>query len=415
MTAGVAVVGGGPAGAITAMLLARRGVEVVLLERAPTWRWRACGVFTSPAAVQALRRIGVPADELARVARPIPSMRVENREGVAFSLTYGGSGTLEDSPAGLDRSALDPLLLSMARAAGADVREGVTVEAVILDRPRGPRLGPPATAILELADGARLGAGLVVGADGLRSLVAIAAGVARRAPLGPRIGLTFHVPDGHGSGPGDPALPSMDTPLDARMVVLRDGYVGLAPVPGGRLNVGIVLGSSWLPRLRREGSAALARTVLEQVLPAHDPARLPILDHMAGASPLGVGARGRAGTGWMLVGDAAGFLDPFTGEGLHRAIVSAELASEVIAQAGSDLARVDGAAYDRAMHTRFGTKDLVSRLVQIFLGRPPAFEYVARRLAARTEVRETMGLVIGDLAPASRALDPRFLASLFAP
>ena len=67
------------------------------------------------------------------------------------------------------------------------------------------------------------------------------------------------------------------------------------------------------------------------------------------------------------------------------------------------------------MRTRFGTKDLVSRLVQGFLARPALFEYAARRLASRRDVRETMGLVIGDLAPATRALDPRSLAALLAP
>jgi flavin-dependent dehydrogenase len=167
--------------------------------------------------------------------------------------------------------------------------------------------------------------------------------------------------------------------------------------------------------LRRDGAPGVARTVLGQVLPGSDPARLPILDHVAGASPLGVGARERAGPGWLLVGDAAGFLDPFTGEGLHRAIVSAEFATDVIVRAGRDLASLDAEAYDRAMRDRFGTKDLVSRVIQAFLGRPALFEYVARRLAARAELRETMGLVIGDLLPASRALDPRFLAALLAP
>jgi hypothetical protein len=67
------------------------------------------------------------------------------------------------------------------------------------------------------------------------------------------------------------------------------------------------------------------------------------------------------------------------------------------------------------MRARFGSKDAVSRIVQGFLGRPALFEYVARRLAARSGVRETMGLVIGDLAPARRALDPRYLAALLAP
>jgi hypothetical protein len=57
----------------------------------------------------------------------------------------------------------------------------------------------------------------------------------------------------------------------------------------------------------------------------------------------------------------------------------------------------------------------VSRIVQAFLARPALFEYAARRLGARERVRETMGLVIGDIVPAARALDPRFLAALLAP
>jgi hypothetical protein len=67
------------------------------------------------------------------------------------------------------------------------------------------------------------------------------------------------------------------------------------------------------------------------------------------------------------------------------------------------------------MRARFRSKDVVSLVVQGFLGRPALFELAARRLAARSGVRETMGLVIGDLIPASRALDPRFVAALLRP
>jgi len=117
--------------------------------------------------------------------------------------------------------------------------------------------------------------------------------------------------------------------------------------------------------------------------------------------------------GWALVGDAAGFLDPFTGEGLHRALVSARLAAHALG-ARSALQR-DLSAYDRAMRERFRTKDAVSLIVQAFLARPRLFEYAARRLAGRDRSRETMGLVMGDLVPARRALDPRFIAALLAP
>ena len=392
----VAVVGGGPAGALTAMLLADRGREVVLLERAPQWRWRACGVFASPASVAALRSIGFRDPEIELVARPVAAMRVETPGGATFRLTYGGSGELDDSAVGFDRSTLDPLLMSRARSAGAVVRLGATVERVAL-------AGDHARLVIS-GDRSEMIARVVVGADGLRSLVARTARVERRAPLGPRAALTFHLADSWGDE-------------DARMVVIDDGYVGIAPVPGGRVNVGIVLEHSWFQRLRREGGRAVARSICARVLPdgATDAEAIRPLDRVAGVTPLGHAVRRRAGAAWLLVGDAAGFLDPFTGEGLHRAIVSAELAATTIDAviAGRAGSRLED--YDRAMRSRFATKDLVSRIVQAFLGRPGLFEYAARRLAARERVRATMGLVMGDIVPATRALDPRFLASLLTP
>jgi flavin-dependent dehydrogenase len=201
------------------------------------------------------------------------------------------------------------------------------------------------------------------------------------------------------------------------MFVFDHGYVGLAPVPGGLLNVGIVLGRPWFARLRQMGGPAVARAVL-QALPEEGDRALAAqepVDHVAGITPLGHSVSRRAGSSWVLVGDAAGFLDPFTGEGLHRAIVSARLASEMVSAVLTGRAGARMSDYDGAMRARFGSKDLVSRIVQAFLGRPALFEYAARRLAARKQLRETMGLVIGDLAPATRAIDPRYLAALLAP
>lgn len=397
------VVGGGPAGATLATLLARRGRNVVLVERSSTWRWRACGVFSSPAAVTALRRIGLSDAALVSSIQPIGAMRVEARDGTAFRLTYGGDVGPDRSPVGFDRQVLDQALMAMARDAGVDIRTGTTVTGSALGS-TAPRLTVrDANGIHELE------ARVVAGADGIRSTVARGAGVSRPAHLARRIGLTYHVKD--------PRPPHLGR--DARMVILDHAYCGLAPVPGGRLNVGIVLaGAEWQQRLADDGAASVAARVLSAI-PAvpDDPvdwAGAERLDPIEGAAPLGHRVSRRAGDGWLLVGDAAGFLDPLTGEGLHRAIVSAELAATAIDAHLSDR-RVALAAYDRAMSARFRAKDVVTLLIQAFVARPALFRHAARRLARRAPLRETMGLVIGDLVPASRALEPAFLAGLLRP
>ena len=393
--------GGGPAGAALAIGLARRGRDVLVLERSPTWRWRACGVFTSPVSVRALMRLGLTDRELVAVARPLPALRVETPAGSRFRLTYGTDGSTADlgtAAVGLDRSALDPLLLERAGAAGAEIREGAAVRDLDADEGR-----------IGLADGSVIEGRVLVGADGIRSVVARHTGVTRTAFLSPRTGLTFHVRN-----------PRPELDRDGRMIVFDGGYVGLAPVPGGRVNVGIVVGGRWRDRLRREGAARVAADVLRGIPFADDD---PIdwstaidtaSDPIEGAAPIGHRVSARHGLRWLLVGDAAGFLDPFTGEGLHRALASAELATEAIDRhlAGDQGALAD---YDRAMSRRFRSKDAVSLLVQAFLAQPALFERAARGLAERPTVRETMGLVMGDLVPATRALDPRFIAALLRP
>jgi len=212
----VVVIGGGVAGAAVATRLARAGRAVTLLERNPAWRWRAGGVFASPAAVAELRLLGLPDDALRRVARPIPAMRVETPTGTAFELTYGADAGGEPA-AGFDRSALDPALLDLARDAGADVRVGVTVREV--------RLGDHRGGSVVLVDGVggleAVPARVVVGADGPRSMVALTAGVARPPRLGERVGISWHVED----GTSDDASPTADPngAKRARMVVLPDG------------------------------------------------------------------------------------------------------------------------------------------------------------------------------------------------
>ncbi len=348
----------------------------------------------------ALRGAGLAEEVLRAAALPVAAMRVEADDGTAFRLTYGRDGSLDRSAVGFDRQALDTALLEMARTAGVEVRSGTTVTRAALGARRQRLVVRDGNGSGEVA------ARLIVGADGVRSTVARLAGVVRPARLGRRIGLTFHVVDPR------PASPVRD----ARMVLADRAYCGLAPVPGGLLNVGIVLGGeAWQRRLAADGASRVVTDVLAAIPAAPDDevawATAERIDPIEGAAPLGHRVARRTGDGWLLVGDAAGFLDPLTGEGLHRALVSAALASAAVD------AHLDGQpraleAYDQAMARRFRAKNVVTLLVQGFVARPPLFRRVARRLAQREDLRETMGLVMGDLVPATRALEPKFLAAL---
>ena len=136
-------------------------------------------------------------------------------------------------------------------------------------------------------------------------------------------------------------------------------------------------------------------------------------DAVATHLPLVHRVRRAAGEGFVLVGDAAGFVDPLSGEGLHRALVSAELAADAIDGhlAGDHLALQE---YDRRLRSRFRSKDVLSWALQLFMLQPTLARRAIRRLDRDSELRSTFAAALADLRPATTVLDPRFVARLLA-
>ena len=131
-------------------------------------------------------------------------------------------------------------------------------------------------------------------------------------------------------------------------------------------------------------------------------------------SRLAVSAQRLSAEGVMLVGDATGFYDPFTGEGLYRALRGAELLAGV---AGAALAAGNCSAgrlraYDRLHQREFAGKRLVEHIVQALIARPRLTEHVAKRFARRKYLADTMMGVTGDFLPPSRVLSPLYIAKL---
>jgi flavin-dependent dehydrogenase len=400
----VAIVGGGPAGAALQIGLAAAGVESVLFERSTEPHWRACGVFSSPLTRGRLADLGLSDEDVARVARPIPALNLRTRSGASCRLEY----STEAGPAcGFDRVQLDAMLLHRAAATASPstnpVHVGRVVKSLTIPQRGRDRSRLTISPITEEGGSEEWRARLVVGADGPRSIVARTAGVTRSPRVLRKAGITFHelVP---AAVDVDPA-----TPMDGEFLLGSGWYVGVAPVPRGRVNVGIVVPASFLTNGLDEVVQRTRGSMLSAVLD-----RPTVADEVVVTLPLRHRVSAAAGPGFLLVGDAAGFVDPLTGEGLHRALVSSELAADAIHKwcRGAPGALE---VYDRRLRSRFRNKDVVSWILQMFLAQPSLLDYALRRLSSRNRERNLLTRVLTDQLSAARAIEPAFLLRLLAP
>jgi flavin-dependent dehydrogenase len=311
----VLIAGAGPAGSIAALLLARAGLRVRLLDRATFPRHKLCGDTLNPGALALVRQFGV-ADRIEAAGVPIRGMVVTGHDGTEVIGEYG-RGT---QGVAILRRNLDELLLDAAIEAGVEFQDRVTIAAPIASEAAG-RVRVEGVEIASDGRRERLEAPMTIAADGRRSRLAFALGLARH-PARPRrwaIGAYFDDVAGCRTGFGE-------------MHIREQQYIGVCPVPGGLTNACIVVSDP------RAGAIADPAALLTSAL-----SRDRLLGdrfasaHMVGAptvlGPLAVDATRAGADGLLLAGDAAGFIDPMTGDGLRFAIKGAELAADVARRA----------------------------------------------------------------------------------
>ena len=396
----VLIVGAGPAGSSLALHLARAGLDVLILDRAHFPRDKPCGDCLSPGAVAELERLGLK-DRLRESLAPrdLRGWRVEAPDGQVLSASYGRSnGAAPLSGWAVRRRDLDAALLAAAERAGTRVRFGVRVFDLDVTACRASGVivregGGTATRVIP--------ARVVVGADGLRSVVRRRLGLDSRPPRLRKIAIIGHLAGGNGGAMG--------------VLRVRAGRCsGYAPLNGGG-NLTLVV-----PEREAAEIAGDTRAFFIDALSTFPEARQRIdqygLDEtLMVTGPFDQPVRRPWSAGVLLVGDAAGYYDPFTGQGVYQALRTARVAAQAI------LAVLDGGERERAVFARYGrwvrrtlapTRG-VQRLIEAVIQRPRLMSRFIGALGEPDDAPATRLLrVTGDLAHPVTLADPLLWARL---
>ena len=366
----VVVVGAGPAGALAAHGLASRGVRVLLVEQRLFPRWKVCGACLSPQALAALKTAGL--GDLVAAQGGLSLERLQLGVAGRVNPIALGAGRI------LSRSRLDQALLEAAVAVGATVMTGT--RAVLGAAATG--LEPDREVVLQKGT-ARWSVSAKV--------VLIAAGLSHRAiDNETEISTSIQPHSRIGAGCVLPGEAADLAPGVLQMAVGQGGYVGLVRVESGEINLACAFDR---PMLGSVGGAAL---LCQKILAEAGFATLPGLKEAAWQLTAALSRRTTplAGHRLLLLGDAAGYVEPFTGEGMGWALTSA-LAALPLVLLG--LEHWDGAIETewRRLHHRWVTQKQRSCRVLAVVLRHPRISWGLHRLAG--SIPSVAGSMIGLL------------------
>jgi len=405
----IIVIGGGPAGCAMALDLNCRGYDVALCDQAKFPRDKVCGEFISPGADPILDKLGVLASIEALAPKRLKGVAISSYESAELEIDYPASTETGSRPSSLSvpRYQLDALFLKQVQSTGVKVFEQHKVTDFIFDN--GCVAGVRGWD--ENRTSFSLKAKLVVDAGG-RNAVSLKKFSLKQEPKGNgKIAFSAHwqgvrLPDDY-----------------CYMHVSRPGYTGISSVGNGRANVVLVVDRSALDGERGERVEKVAKPEMfyHHVLMKNCRRREMLQDAeqveaVRSVESLAFAVKPVSCSGLVLVGDAMGFIDPFTGEGIYLSLRSSQIAAEVIHGGfqSSNFSRNALSVYDKRRQEEFGGKFLLSRVLQWLIYNQPFCNGVVKRLSTNRILAETLAGVIGDILPAKKVVSMKFLLRLLA-
>jgi menaquinone-9 beta-reductase len=356
----VLVVGGGPAGAAAAYVLATHGHDVLVVERKRFPRDKMCGDALTPRAVAALHQMGL-APQLASVHRYTGLRTLAHGRHVA--ITWPEHRTFPDHGHVIKRHTLDKLVLDHAAAAGATIRDGTEAVSPIIER------GFVRGAMLRDADAdaaASVRARYVVVADGANSRFGRSLGTTRNKgwPFGTAI-------RGYWDSPlhAEPWIESTLGITDRNGRPLP-GYGWVFPLGDGTVNVGVGLLSTYRDFKSVNTNQLLGEFVAGASQRWELTSESPIDEPRAARLPMGGSVGPKSGPTYLVAGDAAGTVNPFNGEGIAYAYETGRLAADVLHRALSTNDPRALTQYVRQLDDTYGLYFKVARLFAHVVGRP---------------------------------------------
>jgi menaquinone-9 beta-reductase len=386
----VLVIGGGPAGAAAATVLASDGHRVTLVEKRRYPRPKTCGDALSPLAVAELAALGIADHDIAAFHR-VDAVRLVAR-GRIVERPWPDHPRLPRHGYVARRDLLDELIAQRAVAAGADLLDAHEALAPIVERGfvRGATIAVPDGGTIELR------ARYVVVADGANSRFGRSLGTFRQRtwPYATAI-------RSYWSSPLHDA-PVLESTLDleSRDGTPVTGYGWVFPVGDGTVNLGVGVVSTSHEFRSVNTTHLLAQFAISAADRwGLDPAAM-LAPPASGRIPTGGSVGPTAGPAHLVIGDAAGAANPLTGAGIEYAIATGRMAAEVLGVALSEHDATALQRYPKLLAETYGAYYKVGRLLDRFGGRPAVMDRFARTIVRWPAIADTaIRLGVNELRP----------------